>query len=120
MENNLNNNDENFIFHMGESIFNYQNKTLITNNEIPKNLSYKETEILRLLINVNDDNIITKEYILKEIWGYSLIHDDLSIINIYRSIDVYINKLRNHFKNDKYIEIINIHGKGFWIKDSSK
>jgi DNA-binding response OmpR family regulator len=43
---------------------------------------------------------------LKSIW-----HDD-SYFNA-RSMDVYITKLRKYLAEDKEIEILNVHGKGF-------
>jgi two-component system OmpR family response regulator len=47
-----------------------------------------------------------RSYALKNIWG------DDNYFNG-RSMDVYIAKLRKHLQEDKTVEILNIHGKGF-------
>ena len=52
------------------------------------------------------NEVLEREYVLKKIWG------DDSYYNA-RSMDVYITKLRKHFKNEPSVQIINIHGIGF-------
>jgi two-component system OmpR family response regulator len=70
-------------------------------------LTYKESELLRMLIE-HKDNILIRSQALSEIWG-----DDNYFTT--KSMDVYITKLRKHLKKDtdNHIEIQNIHGKGF-------
>ena len=58
----------------------------------------------QLLTNANE--ILQRDFALKTIWI------DDNYFNA-RSMDVYITKLRKHLKDDKQIEIINIHGKGY-------
>lgn len=70
-----------------------------------KRLSPREGELLKLLL-LNKNNLINRDEVLGRIWSES---------NYFtaRSMDVYINKLRNLFSNDSRINIENIHGKGF-------
>ena len=65
----------------------------------------KESELLKLFCqNINQP--ISRSFALKTIWG------DDSYFNA-RSMDVYITKLRKHFKEDPSIQIMNLHGEGF-------
>jgi DNA-binding response OmpR family regulator len=57
-----------------------------------------------LALNLN--KTLDRNFALKSIW-----HDD-SYFNA-RSMDVYITKLRKYLAEDKEIEILNVHGKGF-------
>ena len=50
--------------------------------------------------------MIKREDILTSVWG-----DDDYFLG--RSLDVFISRLRNYFKEDKSIQIENIHGVGF-------
>ena len=61
--------------------------------------------MLRLLC-ITQNDVLDRSYALKVVWG------DDNYFNS-RSMDVYITKLRKHFKEDDSIEIINVHGKGF-------
>lgn len=70
-----------------------------------KKLTSKESDLLRLLaLNIN--KTLDRNFALKSIW-----HDD-SYFNA-RSMDVYITKLRKYLSEDKDLEILNVHGKGF-------
>jgi len=70
-----------------------------------KKLTSKESDLLRLLA-LNLNKTLDRNFALKSIW-----HDD-SYFNA-RSMDVYITKLRKYLSEDKDIEILNVHGKGF-------
>jgi DNA-binding response OmpR family regulator len=89
---------------IGEFTFNIKRQTLIHPNETRK-LSYRESELLRLLY-FNKDKIVERSEILNLLWGSD------SFFNS-RNLDVYITKLRNYLKHDPTIEIITIKGIGY-------
>jgi DNA-binding response OmpR family regulator len=70
-----------------------------------RKLTSKESELLRLLC-MHLNKTLDRNFALKAIW------QDDSYFNA-RSMDVYITKLRKYLKEDKQIEILNVHGKGF-------
>jgi len=98
------NENEKSIFNFGKYSFNYQSQILVFNKQ-EFVLPYRETELLKLFCE-NKNEVIDREFLLKKVWGY----DDL---NLSRSMDVYITKLRKYFKNDPQIKIVNIRNKGF-------
>lgn len=91
-------------YQIGEYIFDSANMELIHPKET-RRLTSRETELLKLFIQ-NLNTVITKEDILKEVWGSD------SYFNS-RSLDVFISKLRKHLAYDPLIQINNIHGIGF-------
>jgi len=79
---------------------------LILNTGVKKiQLTQKEADILALFVS-NPNTLLKREFILKTIW-----EDDSYFIG--RSLDVFISKLRKHFKDDSAIKITNIHGSGY-------
>ena len=80
-------------------------KQVLKIGEVEKKLTSKESDLLRLLA-LNLNKTLDRNFALKSIW-----HDD-SYFNA-RSMDVYITKLRKYLAEDKEIEILNVHGKGF-------
>jgi DNA-binding response OmpR family regulator len=68
-------------------------------------LTRKEADILALFAS-NKNTLLKREFILKSVW-----EDDSYFIG--RSLDVFISKLRKHFKTDSNISITNIHGAGY-------
>ncbi|HYH57443.1 MAG TPA: response regulator transcription factor [Anseongella sp.] len=70
-----------------------------------RKLSYREANLLMILIE-NRNALVKRKDILMRIWG------DDSFFNS-RNLDVYIAKLREHFKKDPTIEIITIKGVGY-------
>lgn len=68
-------------------------------------LSYRETQILSLLVQNKNQTTDRKELLL-EVWG------DDSYFNS-RTLDVYIRKLRMYVASDQTIEIITLKGKGY-------
>lgn len=68
-------------------------------------LSYRETQILSLLVQNKNQPTDRKELLL-EVWG------DDSYFNS-RTLDVYIRKLRMYVAHDQTIEIITLKGKGY-------
>jgi DNA-binding response OmpR family regulator len=89
---------------LGHYTFNINNLELATKNSVKK-LTRKEAHLLKLLCD-HKNNMLTRELILKQIWGT----DDYFAG---RSMDVFISKLRKYFTQDPRIEIINHHGIGF-------
>ncbi|MGG8497241.1 response regulator transcription factor [Tenacibaculum sp. TC6] len=75
-------------------------------------LTQKEADILALFIK-NPNTLLRREFILKSIW-----EDDSYFLG--RSLDVFISKLRKHFKEYPFIKINTIHSTGykFIIKES--
>jgi DNA-binding response OmpR family regulator len=89
---------------IGQYTFNIKRQTLHSSYEQRK-LSYRESELLRLLYE-NRDKIVERSEILTLLWGSD------SFFNS-RNLDVYITKIRNYLKNDPGIEIITIKGIGY-------
>lgn len=89
---------------IGEYTFNIRRQTLHHPSEHRK-LSYRESELLRLLYE-NRDKIVERSEILTLLWGSD------SFFNS-RNLDVYITKLRGYLKLDPTIEIITIKGIGY-------
>ncbi len=92
------------LFQFGDSSFDANRQTL-TIQGVEQKLTTRESELLLMLIQKKNE-VLEREYVLKKIWG------DDSYYNA-RSMDVYITKLRKHFKNEPSVQIINIHGIGF-------
>ncbi|RYZ00255.1 MAG: response regulator transcription factor [Chitinophagaceae bacterium] len=88
----------------GAYTFNPKRQTLVHPAEQRK-LSYRESELLRLLYQ-NRNDVVERREILNLLWGSD------SFFNS-RNLDVYITKLRNYLKGDPSIEIITIKGIGY-------
>ena len=91
-------------FEIGSYLFDYE-KSVLSNNKKQQKLTYKEAELLRLLC-LHKNQELPREVALKQIWE----EDNFFTA---RSMDVYISKLRKYLIDEKQIEIINIHGRGF-------
>ena len=74
-------------------------------------LSARESEVLLRLCRDFGKTVNTSA-LLKELWG------DDNYFNL-RSLNVYITRLRNHFKEDPSIEIESIRGVGYKLKFST-
>jgi DNA-binding response OmpR family regulator len=81
------------------------NRQVLTNGKEDRKLSYRESELLKLLYE-NRDKIIGRSDILNLLWGND------SFFNS-RNLDVYITKLRGYLKDDPLLEIITIKGIGY-------
>lgn len=81
------------------------NRQVLNNGKEERKLSYRESELLRLLYE-NRDKIIDRKDILNLLWGND------SFFNS-RNLDVYITKLRGYLKDDPSLEIITIKGIGY-------
>lgn len=81
------------------------NRQLLVNGNEEKKLSFRESELLKLLYE-NRDKIIDRKDILNVLWGSD------SFFNS-RNLDVYITKLRGYLKEDSSLEILTIKGIGY-------
>lgn len=89
---------------LGDLVFDVRKQQLSGRGQERK-LTTKETELLRLLCE-HRNGILLRSDALREVWG------DDNYFNG-RSMDVYIAKLRKYLKDDRRVEILNVHGKGF-------
>lgn len=91
-------------FRIGKLRFNYNELKLYDGDEIIS-LTQKEADLLKFLAG-NVNKILKREEVLINVWG----KDDYFLG---RSMDVFITKLRKHFKADPSIVLETIHGVGF-------
>ncbi|MEO6070425.1 MAG: response regulator transcription factor [Chitinophagaceae bacterium] len=89
---------------IGQYTFHTMRQLLVHPDEQRK-LSYRESELLKLLYQ-NRDVIVERKEILILLWGSD------SFFNS-RNLDVYITKLRGYLKHDPTIEIITMKGVGY-------
>lgn len=80
---------------------------LLTANNIDKKLSYRESELLRILFE-NKNQIVKRTDLLVELWDYESFFTG-------RSLDVFISRLRSYLKLDPLVEIMNIRGVGYML-----
>lgn len=83
----------------------YTNRQLLASDSEEKKLSYRESELLKILYE-NRDGIIDRKNILTLLWGND------SFFNS-RNLDVYINKIRGYLKEDESLQILTIKGIGY-------
>ena len=72
-------------------------------------LTLREAQLLRYLV-INKNRALTRDSILREIWG----EDDYFLG---RSMDVFISRLRKYLAADKGIELQTVRGAGFILKE---
>jgi DNA-binding response OmpR family regulator len=94
-----------FEFMIGKFHLNSKLRFLTIEGQEPIKLSPKENELLKMLIQ-HENDLMPRELALTKIW-----RDDNYFTS--RSMDVYIAKLRKFLKLDENVEILNIHGEGF-------
>lgn len=86
--------------------YNFQiNRQVLSNDKEQRKLSFRESELLKLLYE-SRDKVIDRRDILNLLWGND------SFFNS-RNLDVYITKLRSYLKGDPSLEIITIKGIGY-------
>jgi len=91
-------------YNIGKYILDIKKKLLVPDNESVK-LSRNELFLL-LYFAANPNITLDRSSIMHEIWSNKP-------INSWRSLDVYLCKMRKLLKKDSNVVIINIHGKGF-------
>jgi DNA-binding response OmpR family regulator len=81
------------------------NRQLLSDGKEDRKLSYRESELLKILYE-NRDKIIDRKDILLLLWGNDNFFNS-------RNLDVYITKLRSFLKEDPSLEILTIKGIGY-------
>jgi DNA-binding response OmpR family regulator len=81
------------------------NRQVLNDGKEDRKLSYRESELLKLLYQ-HRDKIIDRKDILNLLWGNDNFFNS-------RNLDVYITKLRGYLKEDPSLEIITIKGIGY-------
>jgi DNA-binding response OmpR family regulator len=92
------------LVEIGEYTFDMMRYTLLHRGAV-KQLSAREGEALKVLYQYRN-RLLTRKAFLMQVWG-----DDDFFSS--RTLDVYISRLRSHFKPDPTIQIINIRGFGY-------
>jgi DNA-binding response OmpR family regulator len=96
--------DRTVSFSIGKLRFYYSDLKLSSNKDV-FNLTQKEADLLKFLCE-HPNRILRREEVLLNVWG----KDDYFLG---RSMDVFITKLRKHFRNDNEVNLETIHGVGF-------
>lgn len=94
---------------IGDYHFNYTRLKLIYKADVVTNLSQREAELLKLLLE-NKNDLLDKRTALLKIWGEDTIFTS-------RSMDVYVTRLRKYLLNDARVEIVNVRGRGYKLVD---
>jgi len=68
-------------------------------------LSYKEVELLKKLCEAKS-TVVDRQSLLAELWGSDNVFNN-------KTMNVYINRLRNYLGSDKSVEILTIRGFGY-------
>lgn len=92
---------------LGHYRFDYpqQRLRLADGSHPPVQLTHREAELLRCLLNQRDQ-VLTRTAVLRELWG------DDSFFNG-RSLDVFITRLRRYLRHDPQVQILNVRGVGY-------
>lgn len=98
------------ILEVGKFKFDYKTRNLSDPDCENVKLSPKEGELLMYLIQ-NKNKVLDRNFALEKIWGEQGYFTA-------RSMDVYITKLRKYLKSDEKLEIVNIHGSGYILKEN--
>jgi DNA-binding response OmpR family regulator len=92
------------IYKLGSFTFNASTHEL-SNDSNKFQLSYKEVELLKRLCEAKS-TIVDRQVLLAELWGSDNVFNS-------KTMNVYINRLRNYLNSDKSIEILTIRGHGY-------
>lgn len=87
----------------------YEEKLELTYNDNVKRISYREGQLLSLLIKQKNE-VVPRKDILDQLWG------DDNFFNS-RNLDVYITKLRQYLKQDNNVQIITLKSVGYRLVD---
>lgn len=96
------------LCNVGDSTIDF-NKRLYVVNDRSVPLSRKEAELLKLLC-FNKNKLVTREFILNEVWKSSDYYAS-------KSMDVYLTKVRKIIKEDQSISLQNVHGSGYVLRE---
>ena len=93
-----------FEYNIGKLKFSYTDLKIYNGEEVIS-LTQKESDLLKFFCD-HPDKVLKREEVLLSVWG----KDDYFLG---RSMDVFITRLRKHFKADPNILLETIHGIGF-------
>lgn len=77
----------------------------LANERCKFQLSYKEMELLKKLCEAKS-TVVDRQVLLTELWGSDNVFNS-------KTMNVYINRLRNYLDSDKSVEILTIRGHGY-------
>jgi len=92
------------IYRLGSFSLNASTQEL-ANSSKRFQLSYKEVELLKRLCEAKS-TVVDRQVLLQELWGSDNIFNS-------KTMNVYINRLRNYLESDKSVEILTIRGYGY-------
>lgn len=95
------------VFQIGNTLFDPTNRQ-INILGITTELTPKENKLLRIFAD-SPNEIVERSRLQKEIW------EDEGVI-VGRSLDVFISKLRKKLENDRSIQLVNVHSKGYKLE----
>jgi len=97
-------NSSNNVYKLGSFTFNSSTQEL--SNEYSKfQLSHKEVGLLKRLCEAKS-TIVNRQVLLAELWGSDNVFNS-------KTMNVYINRLRNYLDGDKSVQILTIRGYGY-------
>jgi DNA-binding response OmpR family regulator len=91
-------------YKLGSFTFNASTQEL-ANDACRFQLSYKEVELLKMLCEAKS-TVVDRQVLLSELWGSDNVFNS-------KTMNVYINRLRNYLDSDKSVEILTIRGFGY-------
>jgi two-component system, OmpR family, response regulator TrcR len=92
------------LYKLGSFTFNASTQEL-ANDTSRFQLSYKEVELLKKLCEAKS-TVVDRQSLLAELWGSDNVFNS-------KTMNVYINRLRNYLDSDKSVEILTIRGYGY-------
>ena len=92
------------IYRLGSFSLNASTHELV-NDSNRFQLSYKEVELLKKLCEAKS-TVVDRQELLVELWGSNNVFNS-------KTMNVYINRLRNYLNSDKSVEILTIRGFGY-------
>ena len=101
----------NNLYKLGSFTFNASTHEL-SNDVSQFQLSYKEVELLKRLCDAKS-TVVDRQALLKELWGSDNVFNN-------KTMNVYINRLRNYLDSDKSVEILTIRGHGYKLIERNK
>lgn len=96
--------DTHNLYKLGSFTFNASTQEL-ANDAARFQLSYKEVELLKRLCEAKS-TVVDRQVLLAELWGSDNVFNS-------KTMNVYINRLRNYLDSDKSVEILTIRGFGY-------
>lgn len=86
----------------------YPEQSKLEREGLEVSLSKKECELL-IIFSENPNQLITRDELTKKVW------EDNGVF-VGRSLDTFISKLRKRLKDDKSIQLTNVHGVGYKLE----